>query len=267
MIRDATLSDLPEIRELFIRSNDAPYDLGLVAEEKCFGNGVSGAPRPRVFDDGTTIRGIAVTCGHSLRILAVDRDYRRQRIGSALLRDGGFEPRIVFAEGGNYFTPGVVESDSASRAFFRHHGFVETQWTNDLLATDLPSALPAGLERPANREEFLRFVQREFGAIWRFEAARAFDREPANAFWIRNTGFAVHDVNNRGLGTFGPTGVAAAHRRKGHGRSLVLASLADMRRIGFTRAIIPWTDAIGFYEKTCGARLTHRFVTMIHPLR
>ncbi|MGZ7033350.1 MAG: GNAT family N-acetyltransferase [Thermoanaerobaculia bacterium] len=267
MIRDATLRDLPAIQELFIRSNDAPYDIGLVAEEKCFGNGVAGAPRPRVYDDHGSLRGIAVTCDRFLRILAVDRDYRRQRIGSALLRDSGFAMRVVFAEGGNYFTPGVVESDSASRAFFRRHGFIEARWTSNLVTTDLPGELPSGAERPVNREEFLRFVLREFGAIWRFEAARAFDRDPPTAFWIPNVGFAVHDVNNRGLGTFGPTGVAAAHRRKGHGRTLLLASLADLRRAGYSSVIIPWTDAIEFYENSCGAVLTHRFVTMTHPLR
>jgi GNAT superfamily N-acetyltransferase len=267
VIRDATLHDLPAIQELFIRANDAPYDIGLVAEEKCFGESVAGAPRPRVFEDSGSLRGIAVTSNRFLRILAVDRDYRRQRIGSALLRDAGFAARVVFAEGGNYFTPGVVESDAATRAFFRHHGFIETRWTNDLVTTELPSEVPAAVERPANRDEFLRFVLREFGAIWRFEAARAFDLDPPSAFWIPNIGFAVHDVNNRGMGTFGPTGVAAAHRRQGHGRTLLLASLADLRHAGYARVIIPWTESIEFDERSCGAVLTHRFVTMTHPLR
>ena len=48
MIRPASSADLPRLRELFARANDAPYDLVRVAEEKCFGAGVSGSPDVRV---------------------------------------------------------------------------------------------------------------------------------------------------------------------------------------------------------------------------
>src|SRR5438874_2837504 len=101
MIRTASSADLPRIRELFARANDAPYDLARVAEEKCFGAGVEGEPRVRVFGD---FEGVAVTCGKYLRVLAVDREKRRRGIGSALLADT--DARVAFAEPGNYFTPG-----------------------------------------------------------------------------------------------------------------------------------------------------------------
>jgi GNAT superfamily N-acetyltransferase len=205
---------------------------------------------------------VAVVCGQALRVLAVDRDFRRRAIGSTLLRDAGPATRVVFAEAGNYFTPGIVETDEGTRAFFRAHGFVEARWTHNLEASDLPERVPPAAQRVTDRAGFLDFVEREFGAIWRFEAARAFERDPATAFWIPDIGFAVHDANNRGLGAFGPTGVARAHREKGYGRQLLLASLADLRRIGFERVVIPWTDAIEFYRKACRARVTHRFVTM-----
>ena len=260
VIRVASLEDLPRLRELFTRANDSPYDLAAVAEEKCFGKGIAGAPVTRVFERHGQILGAAVTCGKWLRILAVDREARRQGIGTALLAD----ERVIFAEPGNYLTPGVLLSDEATRAFFRQNGFVETQSTWNL-EVDL-----AGIEGHAKRPEHhdaprvLDFVEREFGRIWRFEAAKAFERDLPPAFIEEDageiTGFAVHDVNNRGLGFFGPTGVMKSMRGKGIGCRLLLASLADLRRLGYARAVIPWTDALEFYRKCCGAEPAHQFI-------
>jgi GNAT superfamily N-acetyltransferase len=264
VIRTATLADLPELRELLTRANDSAYDLAAVADEKCFGHGIAGAPTTRVFLRNGTIAGVAVSCGKWLRILAVDPDARRQGIGTALLGDES----VVFAEPGNYFTPGVSMEDEGTRAFFNQRGFTETQSTWNL-EVDLDGSLPKGnATRPthADADRVLAFVEREFGRIWRFEAAKAFEREVPPAFIAEEggeiTGFAVHDVNNRGLGFFGPTGVAKSMRGKGVGCRLLLASLADLRDMGYARAVIPWTDALEFYRKCCGAVPAHRFVTM-----
>jgi GNAT superfamily N-acetyltransferase len=262
VIRTATRADLPRIIALFANANDAPYDLGVVANEKCFGAGVSGDPAVRVFGD---FAGVAVTCGKSLRILAVDREQRRQGAGSALLRDAESRgTRIVAAEAGNYFTPGVVTSDTATIDFFTKRGYRETANTYNLAADKLPNEIPPEVARATDetRDRVLAFIEREFGRIWRFEASNAGD----NLFYVevdRNiAGFAVHDANNRGLGFFGPTGVARTHRGHGLGAALLRASLADLRRLGYERAIIPWTDALDFYRKACGATVAARFVTL-----
>jgi N-acetylglutamate synthase-like GNAT family acetyltransferase len=264
VIRTATPTDLPEIRALFTPANKSPYDLPAVAEEKCFGDGIAGAPTTRLFVRNGTIAGAAVSCGKWLRILAVDPSARRQGIGTALLGDES----AVFAEPGNYLTPGVPMEDEGTRAFFRQRGFAETQSTWNLEVA-LDGTLPqADAIRPthADADRVLSFVEREFGRIWRFEAARAFEREIPPAFIAEEggeiVGFAVHDVNNRGLGFFGPTGVARSMRGRGVGCRLLLASLADLRRMGYARAVIPWTDALEFYRKCCGARPAHQFVTM-----
>lgn len=252
MIRPATPADLPRLRELCARANDAPYDLARVAEEKCFGAGVAGEPAVRVWDD---FAGVSVTCGRWLRILAVDRAMRGRGIGTALLRDA--ESRGVTgiaAEAGNYFTPGVLEEQAG---FFRKRGYQETARTQNLETTNLPdNAQPA----TDNRQPVLAFIEKHFGAIWAFEASKGilFHTEENGEI----TGFAAHEANNRGLGFFGPTGVAPAHRGKGLGQQLLRACLADARRRGYERVVIPWTDAIGFYEKACGARVTHRFVVL-----
>lgn len=271
MIRTAWPHDLPALRALFARANDAPYDLAAVAEEKCFGLGYMGQPHVRVYGD---VQGAIVTCGKYVRLLIVDRDARHKGIGSALLADAeSTGAHVIAAEPGNYFTPGVPMDNAEARAFFHVRGYLENRWTYNLDAdlTNLPS--PAtDVRRPSHEESdrVLAFIEREFGAIWRFEASKAFEREqPLAVISEENgeiTGFAVHDVNNRGLGFFGPTGVAKSMRGRGIGGALLIASLSDMRRLGFAHAVIPWTDALAFYKKVCNAEPAHRFVTFSKEL-
>jgi GNAT superfamily N-acetyltransferase len=251
-----------------VTANDAPYDLARVTEEKCFGAGFSGDPVVRVWGD---FLGVAVSCGRYLRVLVVDRAHRRRGIGSALLQDA--EERgvsVIGAEPGNYFTPGVWADDAGARAFFRSRGLTETRETHNLAvsAAPHPGPLPARAT-PEDRERVLAFIEREFGKIWRFEAASAFDEDEPLAFVTEEdgeiTGFAVHEVNNRGLGFFGPTGVAKSMRGRGLGCALLQASLADLHRMGHGRVVIPWTDALDFYRKCSGAEAAHRFIAFAKP--
>ncbi len=254
MIRPGSPADLPRLRELFARANDAPYDLVRVAEEKCFGPGVAGAPEVRVWGD---FEGVSVTCGRWLRILAVDREQRGRGIGTALLRDAEARgARGIGAEAGNYLTPGVLEGQEG---FFLRRGYAETARTQNLETMELPEN---GQQPTANgqRDQVLDFIRRTFGEIWAFEASRGvlFHAEEDGEI----TAFAAHEANNRGLGFFGPTGVAPTHRGKKIGWQLLHACLADARRRGYQRVIIPWTDAISYYTKGCGAQIAHRFVVM-----
>jgi mycothiol synthase len=257
VIRNASPAELPHLIALLERSNDAPYDIRVVAEEKLFGEGHAGAPAVRVMDD---MSGVAVACGKHLRLLAVDPAHRRRGIGTALLRDAESRGAVVVgAEPGNYFTPGVVDSDRGSLAFFGKRGYAETATTQNLIADSGAQAiLPVRTDR---REETLAFIEHHFGRIWRFEASHAdtifhitIDDEIA--------GFATHEANNRGLGFFGPTGVSERHRGRGLGKQLLLASLSDLKRRGFTKVVIPWTDAIEFYRKSCGATVAHKFTIL-----
>src|SRR5438128_11900439 len=201
VIRDASTSDLPAIRELLARANDGPYDLVKVAEEKCFGAGFEGRPAVRIFGD---FDGISVTCGKSLRIFAVDRTGRQRGIGTTLLRDA--ESRgasVIAAEPGNYFTPGVSESVAQ---FFRKRGYVETARTHNLIVDELPMEDSGPPLSGQPRAAVLHFIEKNFGPIWRFEAERGaqlFAAEDAGEI----VGFSTHEANNRGLRPFGPTGV------------------------------------------------------------
>lgn len=268
MIRTGSRDDLPRLRELFASSNDAPYDLSVVAEEKCFEAGVFGEARLRVIEVDGRIAGAAVSCGKWLRLMIVDREARGRGLGSALLADAeelGVTDAV--AEPGNYFTPGVAATDENTRQFMLDHGYERTTTTQNL-EVDLGRFEPRAAARRAKAEEketILAFIQREFGRIWRFEVARAFERDGLPPLFVTEenseiTGFAAHDINNRGLGFFGPTGVAKSMRGRGLGGLLLWSSLADMQRLGYRRAVIPWTDALAFYEKSCGAKSAHQFV-------
>lgn len=265
MIRTATADEIGALRELFARANDAPYDLAAVAEEKCFGTGIAGAPVVKVFEHNGRIEGAAVTCGKWLRILAVDREHRRRGIGTALLHDSA--ATVIAAEPGNYFTPGVDES---LRGFFEKRGYVEAAATWNLdVATSNQQPTTVTRAKHADADRILTFIEQHFGRIWRFEAAKAFEREQPPLFVVEDAGelagFAAHDVNNRGLGWFGPTGVAKALRGRGLGCQLLLASLADLHSMGYPRAVIPWTDALAFYDRCSGAKPAYRFIAFTKP--
>lgn len=253
VLRTATRDDLPSLRALFARANDAPYSLDVVTGEKCFGEGIAGAPVTRVYGD---FEGAAVTCGKWLRVLVVDRDARRRGVGSALLADSSAS--VIFAEPGNYFTPGVFAEDEGTRAFFAKHGFVEKAWTWNL---DVGVQRAAGSGQKAD-ERVLDFIEQHFGKIWRFECSRALGIVTSEEDG-ELTGFAAYEANNRGLGVFGPTGVVKSMRGRGIGRDLLLRALAELHALGYERAIIPWTDALDFYRKACGAEAAHQFVALV----
>jgi GNAT superfamily N-acetyltransferase len=264
VIRTASPADLPALRVLFAAANDAPYDLAGVTGEKCFGPGIAGAPVTRVFSQNGRLVGAAVTCGKWLRILAVDREFRRQGIGSALLKDAeALGAQVIAAEPGNYFTPGVIDG-----GFFVKRGYAETAKTRNLEVdlSGFAASESGGRATALQQDRVLSFIEHEFGRIWRFEASKAFDREEPTLFIEEHdgeiAGFAAHDVNNRGLGFFGPTGVKKSLRGKGIGCRLLLASLADLHRLGYEKAIIPWTDALAFYAKCCGAEPAHHFIAL-----
>lgn len=256
MIRTATPEDLPRLRALFARANDAPYPLEAIAEEKCFGEGIAGAPTVRIWGD---FLGAAVTCGKWLRILAVDRDARNRGIGSALLADS--KAQVIFAEPGNYFTPGILSTDRTTLSFFKHRGYTENARTWNLHVSLAAQPRNRATAHPPN-PRVLDFIEQHFGKIWRFESSRALGiatREENGAL----TGFAACEANNRGLGFFGPTGVVKSMRGRGIGRELLLDALAALRDLGYERAIIPWTDALDFYRKSCGAEPAHEFVGLV----
>ena len=99
------------------------------------------------------------------------------------------------------------------------------------------------------------WIRRRFGAGWASETAIAFTRQPPACFLATKggtlLGFACYDATARGF--FGPTGVDEAARGQGVGHALLLASLLDLKVMGYAYAIIGDVGPSQFYERTVGA--------------
>lgn len=274
-LRDAELSDLPAIRDLLADANDTPYELERVAAEKCFEEGPHGRPRTLLANLDGEIGGLVTLTHHGVRLLAVRRARRRLGVGTTLLRlaeeraDASISRIAIYAEAGNYYLPGVPESDAGTLRFFDALGYQRHPEVASNLEASLES-LPAekreAVERasPGSRPEIVDFIAARFSHIWAYEAARALVNDPPTLFVARRggrmVGFAAHEANNRGLGFFGPMGVGAEARGSGIGRALLLASLLDLRRLGHRSAVISWAANPDFYARACGARPSLRMV-------
>jgi len=99
------------------------------------------------------------------------------------------------------------------------------------------------------------WVRRTFGSGWSSETTIAMSRQPPTCFLAtqagRLIGFSCHEAIARGF--FGPTGVEKAARGKGIGHALLLASLLDLKSMGYAYAIIGDVGPSAFYERTVGA--------------
>jgi predicted N-acetyltransferase YhbS len=111
--------------------------------------------------------------------------------------------------------------------------------------------------RSYERSKVERFVRRHFSEGWADEALVSFGRTPVGCFVATSekkiVGFAV--IESTAPNFFGPTGVDPAHRGKGIGTALVVASLHALRDLGYVYAIIGWAGPIAFYARTVNATI------------
>jgi predicted N-acetyltransferase YhbS len=99
------------------------------------------------------------------------------------------------------------------------------------------------------------WVRSKFSPGWAGETAVSMMRQPPTCFLATRdqklVGFACHESIARGF--FGPTGVDEAVRGQGIGHALLLASLLDLKTMGYAYAIIGDVGPSEFYERTVGA--------------
>lgn len=254
------------------------FDPEPVLEEKLFGPGYGGAARCRVALLEDAVRGVAVMCGSSLRLMAVEPSFRRRGLGSALLEDAvrdsvQFLKRItVGAAAGNYLVPGIPSSHRESIDFFGKRGYRETARTTDMKVAVGDASRPDPVtEIEVNRvgsmnEPLERFLATEFGEPIAWEIGQGLSRGRAVVRTAASDGvilgFTACEINNAGIGTFGPQGVTSASRGKGLGSLLLRHSLADLRELGYLEARIPWVSAVDYYERSCGATVAGTYVVM-----
>lgn len=278
LIRAASSRDYKRLEEFLPAALDVGFDPTPVLREKLFGPGFGGAAVCSVALIDEVIRGVSVVCGSSLRLLAVEKSFRERGIGSELLDHCIAEiakshSRItVAAAAGNYLVPGIPRRDEKSVHFFTARGFEKTGATNDMevaVATaERPQSHPqVHVELVSALDESQRkFITTEFGRsiAWEIEQGALGERSLVRMAVSHgvNLGFTACEINNAGLGTFGPQGVASAARGKGIGALLLRHSLADLREMGYSKARIPWVSSTDYYARSCGASVAGEYVVL-----
>ncbi|HEY3233175.1 MAG TPA: GNAT family N-acetyltransferase [Polyangiaceae bacterium] len=131
---------------------------------------------------------------------------------------------------------------------------------------DLPPLAPVleelrqkgvAVRRPISPEKrvVVDWVQEIFGNRWAGETEVSFAYHPPHAFIATREGaiigFSCHDSCKKNV--FGPTGVGPSARGLGVGTALLLASLHDMERDGYSYAVIGSAGPTDFYAKVVGA--------------
>lgn len=251
---------------------DVEADLCLVAEagDALVGFGVG------------VVRQIVKSRRGFVKLLAVDPANRRQGVASAVLDrlEAGMASRgattVRMNESApNYLTPGIDLRYSDGISFAESAGYERVGEAYNLavdfgdegieLAT-WPESSEVEVRRAELHEfEALRdFLQNNFWPSWGAEVFSALQNTPPSAYLALRDGqiigFAAYDANNRGTGWFGPMGVAGDERHSGIGSVLLRRCLDDIQKQGHETAVIPWVDALPFYQKCVGAKLSRSFV-------
>lgn len=221
-----------------------------------------------------------------ITILAVDKDYRRQGVGTKLVQalEAYFTERKctsnwVASYAPNYFIPGVdIAAYPEALEFFKKLGWKEVYRPLAMDADLVPLQTPEWILekekklvadgvtfetiRPELIQPVMDFMLAEFPGDWQRFAREAMvkittgEYHPSN-FWVAHLngkvlGFVQHDNVCR----FGPFGVAVNERGRGLGAVLLLKVMHAMRGKGMHNAWFLWTDdkvaqlyaAAGFVE-------------------
>jgi len=177
----------------------------------------------------------------------------------------------LFAAPPHYLRPGVDIRETVLIAALQEMGWGHSA-THFNMTCDLGTWSTPGAEAifgeaagyrvrradPAETEALRGLVQREWGAAWRDAAMLGLGHEPVGVFVAEQgselVGFSAYEVDQC-LGSFGPTGVARAHRGHGLGARLLWSCLDDLQKKGRTECQIGWVGPVGFYHRACGAVL------------
>lgn len=218
-----------------------------------------------------------------IKLLCVAPELRRMGIGSELL--SRVENRLLKLGAGririyesypNYFMPGVDPFYTEAVCFLERRGYKKFADTSNLTADLTVNDFNTDTEEKelekeniickraaaGDKEKILSWVKKKFEG-WLPEATEAFSADPATLFITEVNGdvkaFSAHEVNNKGTGWFGPMGTDDTLRGKGIGGILLRKCLADMKSMGFQKAIIPWVGPIPFYMHYSGAKVSRVF--------
>jgi GNAT superfamily N-acetyltransferase len=219
-----------------------------------------------VFDGGLDAVAVAVARGPIawVKLIAVHPSVRRTGIATAVLgrletfcRDAGAKTLAVGNCAPYYVVPGVDARSTDASCFFEARGFGRVGEAVNLgvRLVDLPDPkLPCRIADAADLERLRPWVA-EHHPNWINELERGVALDSCVVH--RDLGFACIDVNREGW--FGPTATHPDARGQGVGTATLLAALHLMRARGHEHAEIAWADALPFYSKAVGARVSRVF--------
>ena len=99
------------------------------------------------------------------------------------------------------------------------------------------------------------FVEKHFRGGWPDEVEMGFRHMPPSVLIAikdrQIVGFAGYDCTFNGF--FGPTGVAETYRKKGIGKALLIASMWELKALGYAYAVVGSVSTSEFYAKSIGA--------------
>ncbi len=220
-----------------------------------------------------------------IKLLVVDSNYRREGIASHLFKivedyflKKGIKTIRVYESYPNYFMPGVDPFYTEAVAFFERIGFKKFNDTSNLIADLSLQDFNTSKEEESlkkeniicsraaadDKKEIFEWLESlpHFKA-WKHEVSSCFENNPISLHITRMNGkvnaFSAYDANNKGTGWFGPMGTDDTARGKGIGGVLLKRCLADMKKMGYNKGIIPWVGPIPFYMHYSNARVQRVF--------
>ncbi len=225
-----------------------------------------------------------------IKMLAVDRAFRRRGIGSRLLEEVEEKMRVegatsvrILESSPNYLQPGLDPRYTEAVVMLERRGynrFAETvNMEVDLAARDFDTrreeeflsgqGFVVRRARHGDEATLAEFLEAHFPA-WAAEVGITLSHEPITLHLAtkggRVVGFAAYDANNIGTGWFGPMGTDPALRGKGIGGVLLLRCLRDLKEAGHHTATIAWVGPIAFYAHYAGAQISRLFWRYEKPL-
>jgi len=215
-----------------------------------------------------------------IKLFFTVKEFRRQGVATTLLREiekglqaKGISQIRIMDSNPNYFQPGIDPFYTEAICFAERNGYKKFADTANLLA-DLGKNLATDQQERAlrkdgieirravkeDRDYVLNFIG-EFWPPWVQEVETAFSNDPISLYLAFLHGearaFSAYDVNNKGMGWFGPMGTDPVFRGKGVGGILLKRCLQDIKDQGHKYAIIPWVGPIPFYMHYVDAHM-HR---------
>lgn len=220
-----------------------------------------------------------------IQVLLVDRDYRKQGIGSQLLKhaesklsESGIKQILLGKDTKHYF-PGIPTADQETAKWFQNRGYEvggeefdldRVYQADESLVIPTKDGVELSLLTLEEKDHFIEFLEQSFPGRWKYEAIDYFEKGGTGREFVvlkkndRIIGFCrINDSNSPvfgpnvywaplydgELGGVGPLGIDRAERKQGFGLLIVEAGIAFLRQRGISSIVIDWTGLVAFYHK------------------